>query len=103
MSKYQLIHGETQQVLGYLEIGRQGKAVFTLADGISPDAWNSVGFLPVDPKTKTLEDQGFIYYSLQTRVPLKERLTTPSKKKTAKYLSVKPLSVVTDSLSFVAC
>ncbi len=105
MKKYTLIHKNTNKVLGYLEVNDKGHAVFRLANGVSPLAWNAVGFMPVDPNTGTLEDQGKIYYSLHSRLPLKARMNSSAKshRDILNYLRGNPLSVVTDSLSFVNC
>jgi hypothetical protein len=105
MKRYTLIHKDTNQTLGHLEVSNDDRIVFRLADSIDAATWNAVGFLPVDLQSRILDDQRVIYYSLYSRVPLKQRMKKDesSRRETLKFLRHNPLNVITDSLSFVTC
>jgi hypothetical protein len=80
--------------MSFGRVSFNGKFVFTLDDGISPQQWKEIGFIPLPDDSRRVESEDLFYY-LNSRLPIDLRKESSEKK--LEYIKRTGLKVASDS------
>ncbi len=75
-----------------------GKFVFMLSDGISPEQWREIGFIPLPVDKNSVESDDLFYY-LNSRLPIELRQKSNNEK--LDYIQATGLRVASDSFALI--